>query len=96
MLLNIQFLRFVAAMLVVLYHTAAQVPDSTSAVHGLFAVGQAIGFAGVDITFLSGTPLGLTAMSYLALMLLILAYSVWHYQSLERPLHRLFKRWIGL
>ena len=51
MLLNIQFLRFVAAMLVVLYHTAAQVPDSPSAAHGLFALGQAIGFAGVDIFF---------------------------------------------
>ena len=47
-------------------------------------------------TLLSGIPFALTAMGYLLLMLLILAYSVWHYQNLERPLHRLFKRWIGI
>ena len=63
MLLNIQFLRFVAAMLVMLYHTAAQVPDSTSAVHGLFAVGRAIGFAGVDIFFvISGFIMAFTTL----------------------------------
>ena len=63
MLLNIQFLRFVAAMLVVLYHTAAQVPHSQSAVYGLFALGQAIGFAGVDIFFvISGFIMAFTTL----------------------------------
>jgi peptidoglycan/LPS O-acetylase OafA/YrhL len=51
MLINIQFLRFVAAMLVVLYHTAGQVPANGHALHGLFWLGQATGFAGVDIFF---------------------------------------------
>jgi peptidoglycan/LPS O-acetylase OafA/YrhL len=51
MLVNIQFLRCVAAMLVVLYHTAGQVPANDHALHGLFWLGQATGFAGVDIFF---------------------------------------------
>lgn len=51
MLINIQFLRFVAAMLVVLYHTSALVPDNPSSIHGIFTIGEAIGFAGVDIFF---------------------------------------------
>ncbi len=39
-----------------------------------------------------------TAVSiiYMGLMGLILALSVLHYNRLERPLHRLFKRWLGV
>jgi peptidoglycan/LPS O-acetylase OafA/YrhL len=51
MLINIQFLRFMAAMLVVLYHTSALVPDNSSSIHGLFVIGESLGFAGVDIFF---------------------------------------------
>lgn len=51
MLVNVQFLRFIAAMLVVLYHTAAFMPQQAFAAHGLFQLGSAIGFAGVDIFF---------------------------------------------
>lgn len=51
MLLNIQFLRFIAAMMVVLYHTSSYVPDNPSMAHGLFRLGEAIGFAGVDVFF---------------------------------------------
>ena len=51
MLINIQFLRLAAAMLVVFYHTSAHV-RSTGAEQGLFfAVNDAVGFAGVDIFF---------------------------------------------
>lgn len=51
MLYNIQFLRFAAAMLVVLYHTAARLPANDSVFQGIFSVGEAVGFAGVDIFF---------------------------------------------
>ena len=34
--------------------------------------------------------------AYIVLMLAILGYSVLHYSLLEKPLHQLFKRWIGL
>ncbi len=51
MLYNIQFLRFVAAMLVVLYHTAARVPATDSLFQGVFSLGSSVGFAGVDIFF---------------------------------------------
>jgi exopolysaccharide production protein ExoZ len=34
--------------------------------------------------------------AYLVLMLSVLGYSILHYVFLEKPLHRLFKRWIGL
>ncbi len=34
--------------------------------------------------------------AYLVLMLSILGYSMLHYVFLEKPLHQLFKRWIGL
>ncbi|NND45016.1 MAG: acyltransferase [Xanthomonadales bacterium] len=51
MLVNVQFLRFIAAMLVVLYHTSAYMPAGNTAGHGLYAAGTAIGFAGVDIFF---------------------------------------------
>ena len=51
MLYNVQFLRFVAAMLVVLYHSAARMPANDSIFQSLFDVGEAVGFAGVDIFF---------------------------------------------
>ena len=51
MLYNIQFLRFVAAMLVVLYHCASRLPANDSIFQGIFSVGEAVGFAGVDIFF---------------------------------------------
>ena len=51
MLLNIQLLRFVAAMLVVLYHSAAQLPENDSAFQAVFSAGESLGFAGVDIFF---------------------------------------------
>jgi len=51
MLYNVQFLRFVAAMLVVLYHAAARLPANDSIFQGIFSVGEAVGFAGVDIFF---------------------------------------------
>lgn len=51
MLLNIQFLRFAAALAVVLYH-ASQHVQATGADSGwIFSAGQAAGFAGVDIFF---------------------------------------------
>lgn len=51
MLINIQFLRMAAAMLVVFYHTSAHV-SSTGAEQGVFfAVSESLGFAGVDIFF---------------------------------------------
>jgi len=34
--------------------------------------------------------------TYFLLMLCILGYSMLHYTFLEKPLHRLFKRWVGL
>jgi exopolysaccharide production protein ExoZ len=51
MLYNIQFLRFVAAMLVVLYHSAAGLPASDSVFQVIFSGGRSLGFAGVDIFF---------------------------------------------
>ena len=51
MLINIQFLRFVAAMLVVFFHASAHLQ---AAGHGLglaFGFGKSAGFAGVDIFF---------------------------------------------
>ena len=51
MLINIQFLRFVAAMLVVFYHASAHLRSSGHDQGLFFAVGEAIGFAGVDIFF---------------------------------------------
>lgn len=51
MLVNIQFLRFVAATLVVLYHAAAFMPSTEGWANLLFAVGGATGYAGVDIFF---------------------------------------------
>jgi len=64
MLVNVQFLRFVAAMLVVLYHTAAFVPEHATLSHGLFDLGEATGFAGVDIFFvISGFIMAYTTMN---------------------------------
>jgi peptidoglycan/LPS O-acetylase OafA/YrhL len=51
MLYNIQFLRFVAAMLVVLYHSAIRLPENDSALQIIFSAGESVGFAGVDIFF---------------------------------------------
>ncbi len=51
MLINIQWLRFVAATLVVLYHTADHVRASGHAAGPLFGWAHASGFAGVDIFF---------------------------------------------
>jgi len=50
-LVNIQFLRFAAAMMVVLYHTAARVPPNHTVLGGLLETGQSLGFGGVDIFF---------------------------------------------
>ncbi|HLF30290.1 MAG TPA: acyltransferase [Xanthomonadales bacterium] len=51
MLINVQFLRFAAAMLVVFYHTSSHVRDAGVDQGALFAVSQALGFAGVDVFF---------------------------------------------
>lgn len=51
MLYNIQLLRFVAAMLVVLYHSAARLPANDSVFQAIFNAGESLGFAGVDIFF---------------------------------------------
>ena len=65
MLYNIQFLRFVAAMLVVLYHCAAQMPANDSVFQFIFSTGDSLGFAGVDIFFvISGFIMAFTASSH--------------------------------
>ncbi|NNE05949.1 MAG: acyltransferase [Xanthomonadales bacterium] len=51
MLINIQFLRFAAAMMVVIYHVAMQWNPETLENHGFLALGAATGFAGVDVFF---------------------------------------------
>lgn len=51
MLINIQFLRFAAAMLVVVYHVSSHVRDAGAEPGVFFALAEAIGFAGVDIFF---------------------------------------------
>ena len=51
MLINIQILRFVAALLVVLFHSAAFLQASDTALGPLFGIGHYTGFAGVDIFF---------------------------------------------
>ena len=51
MLINVQFLRFIAAFLVVLYHAARHVRMSGADPGPLFAVAEATGFAGVDVFF---------------------------------------------
>jgi len=62
MLYNIQFLRFIAAMLVVLYHSAARLPVNDSVFQAVFSWGETLGFAGVDIFFvISGFIMAHTA-----------------------------------
>jgi peptidoglycan/LPS O-acetylase OafA/YrhL len=51
MLINIQFLRFVAATMVVVYHASFHLLDAGADQGFFFAAGEAIGFAGVDIFF---------------------------------------------
>lgn len=51
MLVNIQFLRFIAAMLVVLYHTSDHVFASGHQLGPVYGFGKAAGFAGVDVFF---------------------------------------------
>lgn len=51
MLINIQFLRFIAAMLVVVYHACSHVRDTGADPGWFFAAAEAAGFAGVDIFF---------------------------------------------
>lgn len=52
MLINLQLLRFLAASLVVLYHTSKYLPRLDEPLFVLFAFGSATGFAGVDLFFL--------------------------------------------
>jgi peptidoglycan/LPS O-acetylase OafA/YrhL len=51
MLINIQFLRFVAATMVVVYHASFHLIDAGHSQGFFFVAGEAIGFAGVDIFF---------------------------------------------
>jgi len=48
---NIQFLRFAAALMVVLYHASAHLRISGHGLGMLFSFGQSAGFAGVDVFF---------------------------------------------
>jgi peptidoglycan/LPS O-acetylase OafA/YrhL len=51
MLINIQFLRFAAAFLVVLYHASQQLAAAGAGPGPVFSAGAAAGFAGVDVFF---------------------------------------------
>jgi peptidoglycan/LPS O-acetylase OafA/YrhL len=51
MLINVQFLRFVAALLVLAYHTSSHMHDAGVELGPVFALSEATGFAGVDIFF---------------------------------------------
>lgn len=51
MLINIQFLRFAAAMLVVIFHESAHLRATGHAQGPLYAFGDLAGFAGVDLFF---------------------------------------------
>jgi len=65
MLYNIQFLRFVAAMLVVLYHCDEHMPATDSVFQVIFDGGGSVGFAGVDIFFvISGFIMAHTSASH--------------------------------
>ena len=64
MLVNVQFLRFAAAMLVVFYHASAHLLSTGVDQGGFFALSEAIGFAGVDIFFvISGFIMAHTTMN---------------------------------
>jgi peptidoglycan/LPS O-acetylase OafA/YrhL len=41
-------------------------------------------------------PANMMIAAYVFLMLFILGFSVLHYTFLEKPLHQLFKRWLGV
>lgn len=63
MLINIQLLRFIAAILVLLYHTSFRLPAGDGMAHGLFYLGHVSGFAGVDIFFvISGFIMAYTTL----------------------------------
>lgn len=65
MLYNIQFLRFIAAMLVVLYHSASRIPANDSIFQTVFSTGESLGFAGVDIFFvISGFIMAFTSSNH--------------------------------
>lgn len=51
MLINIQFLRFAAAMLVVFYHSSSHLRSAIDDPGYFFALSEGIGFAGVDVFF---------------------------------------------
>ena len=51
MLVNVQFLRFIAAALVVLYHADSHLRSTGASPGALFSFAEAVGFAGVDIFF---------------------------------------------
>lgn len=51
MLINVQFLRFIAALLVVVYHTSSHLHDAGVELGPIFAVSETLGFAGVDVFF---------------------------------------------
>ena len=51
MLINIQFLRFAAALAVVVYHAGKHVAATGADPGWLFRAGEAVGFAGVDVFF---------------------------------------------
>lgn len=51
MLINIQFLRFAAALAVVVYHAGKHVTATGADPGWLFRAGEAVGFAGVDVFF---------------------------------------------
>jgi exopolysaccharide production protein ExoZ len=63
MLINVQFLRMVAAMLVVFYHTSAHVSSTGAQQGAFFAASEALGFAGVDVFFvISGFIMAYTSL----------------------------------
>jgi exopolysaccharide production protein ExoZ len=51
MLINIQFLRFIAAMLVVFYHISSRIKETGIEQGVFFDITESVGFAGVDIFF---------------------------------------------
>ncbi len=51
MLINVQFLRFIAALLVLVYHTSSHVRAAGVEPGPLFVVAETLGFAGVDVFF---------------------------------------------